>query len=422
MFGRRDNRRCAGSTTLPRGSTALILAILILLAMVACAKPPDAPANQRYGYENTTIVVKWDASAGADSYTVYHSDDSLPECQPDSDRSSCQVLASDIYSLTYTHRSPGAGGNSYWVVACDSSRCSELDSEGPAQPPPPAPLHVRATQEGTLIRAVWNPVPEATYYKIYTGPAGECDIFGGCTALDENVVGTAYTHDSPSIFRPRPPSRIKVVDRTQDSLTVAWQPATRGPDLPYYWVAACNSAGCSRTAPTAPSEPSSTHQRPVQIDYYQMTRRSQESGHTLIDSRPVRPPYVDEDLQPNAIYYYTVQACNDGGCSEESDESGGLTESDGPVGAPSIPQVRGHKYEVSLGADTAGASWKSVEKATYYEVYQGSNFDEEVSAPGTSYRDYDPETFFGAFAGASYKVRACNKAGCSPFSETVTIR
>ena len=404
----------------PRGPFALILAMLILLVMVACGGPPDAPANQRYGYEGTTVVVKWDASVGADSYTVYYSYDAVPECQPDSDSRSCLSLANVAQRLEYTHRSPDPQRNSYWVAACNDSGCSEVDSDSPARPPPPSPLSARAALEGTSILVVWNPVPEATHYKVYTGPSRECVIHKGCAALDENVVGTAYTHDSPPSLRPWPPSGINVIDRTQDSLTLAWRSATRAPDLDYYWVAACDDAGCSKT--TRSQYSSSTHDSLVDIDYYQVNRRSQEGGRTLLDSRPVGSPYVDGGLQPSAVYYYTVQACNDSGCSAESDETGGLTESDGPVDAPSVPEVLGHKYDVSLGPDYAGVSWSPVERATYYKVYQGSDLDQDVSAPGTSYRDYAPNSgIFGEYAATSYRVRACNKTGCSPFSEIVTI-
>lgn len=383
--------------------------------MVACAdSSPDAPANQRYGYEyDGSVVLEWDASAGAESYTVYHSGDSSGvECRPNSDsRRSCKELSSDIQWLSYTHHSPSPGDNYYWVAACNDSGCSDINSDSPAQPPPPSPRNGHAAPEGPTIRVAWDPVSEATYYEIHdcTGPDA------GCIALDQNVADAAYTHILPP---PQQPSGIKVVDRTHDSLTLQWQVSKyRTNSGSFYLVTACNNAGCSKGAqiPVSGGTPS-------QVDYYLVHQRSQEGGHKLVDSRPFRPPYVDKGLEPNTVYYYTVQACNDSGCSDESEESGGLTESDGPVDAPSIPTgVRGHKFQVSLGTDDAGVSWKSVEYATYYEVYQDTDFDEEVSAPGTSYRDYSPNSSWGAFYTTSYKVRACNKAGCSPFSQDVTV-
>ena len=398
------------------GFAALLLSILLMLSTVACADPsPDAPANQRYGYEyDGSVVLEWDASADAESYTVYHSGDSSGvECRPDSDsRRSCKELSSDIQWPGYTHHSPSPGDNHYWVAACNDSGCSEVDSDSPAQPPPPTPRNGHAAAEGPTIRLVWDPVPEATHYEVHdcAGPGPSC------IALDQNVAATAYTHILPP---PQRPSGLKVIGRTHDSLTLQWQVVKRQTESgSFYLVTACNNAGCSKGAQIPVSGGTWS-----QVDYYLVHQRSQEDGHKLVDSRPFRPPYIDEGLRPNAVYYYTVQACNDSGCSDESEESGGLTESDGPVDAPSIPTgVRGHKFQVSLDTDDAGVSWKSVENATYYEIYQETDFDEEISAPGTSYRDYSPNSSWGAFYTTSYKVRACNKAGCSPFSQVVTVK
>ena len=296
------------------------------------------------------------------------------------------------------------------AVVCDNPPEASTDggSDDPEQPPPPPPPSVGAVEEGESIRVTWTCVPGATHYEVLTG---DCDGVGGCWPVEWNVAGPEYYHALQSLY---PPAVLAVIDRTHDSLTLEWQHVGYSTDL-FYSVTACNDSACS--------EPSSTSIRnPVQIDYYQVHQRSQQSGYKLIDARPFRSPYVDRDLQPDAVYYYTIQTCSDSrGCSQESYETAGLTESAGSVEAPSVPEVRGHKYNVSFGSDEAGVSWRTVETATYYEVYQDSQFDQEVSAPGTDYRDYNPNTSWGAFYTTSYQVRACNKAGCSPFSETVTI-
>ena len=282
------------------------------------------------------------------------------------------------------------------------------DIDNPAQPPPPPPHNVRAVQEGISIRITWTHVEGATHYEIH---AGDCAGTGSCRTLDWDVTGAEYTHTPESL---RPPARLRVIDRTHDSLTVEWQHVSHSSEL-FYSVTACNNSTCSQHASTS-------IRNPIQIDYYQVHQRSQEGGYKLIDSKPIRSPHVDRGLRPNTTYFYTIQTCSySSGCSTESHESGGLTESDGPVDAPPIPQVRGHKYDVSFGTDDAGVSWRVVDGATYYEVYQDSQFDQEISAPRTEYRDSNPNTSWGAFSTTSYSVRACNKAGCSPHSKTVTI-
>ena len=411
-----------------QGPAILLLAFVLSLVLLSCGPfggPPGKPANQRYGYVGEDKVLKWDASAGADSYTVYHSF-GIANCRLlDGRPFFCEELASGIQQPTYVLPHQG-GTRHYWVVACNDSGCSEIDTDNPAQPPPPFPDEVRAVQDGSSIRITWNSVPEAAHYKIYT----ECPGVSDCIVeVDGNVVGTAYSH-IPSPIPPEPHD-VKVVGRSADSLTVQWRAVEGNRYSRYltYMVTACNNALCSendghRNAAIV------DFSFPLQVLHYQVNRRTQQSEFETVDSNPTRPPYVDEGLNPSSIYFYRVQACNDNGCSRVSDETGGLTESDGQVEAPPrTTGVQGKKVRIPLHHDFAEVTWLTVAGATYYEVYQGSvsepnsfRIDSEISAPQASYEDRAPNTSYGAFRPTTYKIKACNKAGCSPFSETITVR
>ena len=411
-----------------RGPAILFLAFLHFLVLTSCGPfggPPNMPANQRFGYVGEDQVLIWDASRGADSYTVYHSF-GIANCRLlDGRPFFCEELASGIQQPSYVLPYQG-GTRHYWVVACNSSGCSEIDTDNPAQPPPPFPDDVQAVQDGSSVRISWNPVPDAAHYRIYT----ECPGIRDCIEeLDGNVDGTAYTH----IPRPVPPQAdgVRVIDRNAHSLTVRWR-VLEGGSYSYdvrYWVTACYSDLCSendghRNAAFLPF----TYQ--LQDHSYQVSRRTKGGEYELVSSNASRPPYVDEGLHPNTIYYYRVHMCNDNGCSSPSDESGGITESDGPVEAPPrTTGVAGRKVRIPLHHDFARVTWHMVTGATYYEVYQGSvsepdsfRIDSEISAPQASYEDRAPNTSYGAFRPTTYKIRACNKAGCSPFSETFTVR
>ena len=70
---------------------------------------PDSPPNQRYEYDGATIVLRWDASDGADSYTVYYHDFFDSNCRLSSGSPSfCEELATDLTVTTFTAGSSSA--------------------------------------------------------------------------------------------------------------------------------------------------------------------------------------------------------------------------------------------------------------------------------------------------------------------------
>ena len=420
------------------GRAATLSGILFAVAMIACETlpAPDTPANQRYGAVGSTVVLNWDYSADAESYTIYYG---APGCHLSAGQPvSCTKLATEVWNTQYTHDTAGPDVCDYWVVACNEAGCSEIDTANPARRLPGTPDGVRVERQGSSLSVVWNPVREATHYKVYHNDDGSnCSSSDGrpyCDELDGNVVGTSYALE-PSV--PRAPFGTRVVDRTPDALTVDWGERD---DHHYYWVSACGATGCS---PIVDEFVASTE---VPTRYYKIyripgdgTEVDEVIEYTPEDFSPDPSRYVDTGLRPNAVYYYRVAACNANGCSIDDDfarrrvadgAAAGLTESDGPVDAPSAPALQGKKIVISGGGDSARVAWDSIEGATFYELWKGSDparpfeLAREISAPleFQSYATPVNRAFFGEYSVTSWKVRACNKAGCSPFSNVVTIR
>ena len=114
----------------------------------AYAGPSALPDNVDYRRDGSAIVVSWNAVPDADYYNVYYDDRS--SCSPPSSTldtlgifstltlstlsniRSCEELATDRVETTYTHTSPDDDDNYYWVVACNSGGCTDIDSEDPA--------------------------------------------------------------------------------------------------------------------------------------------------------------------------------------------------------------------------------------------------------------------------------------------------
>ena len=195
-----------------------------------------SPANVRYALDGSTIRISWDPVDGVDYYKVYHDDISDPYCSLSRDGSPrfCEELAANVVEMSYLHENPSAVNN-YWVVACNSGGCSEIDSRNPAAPIEPIPAglaNVTYAVEGSAIRVTWEAVPGADYYKVYyhefIDSACTLDRVGNpfpCEELAANVVGMSYFHENPSAVNN------------------------------YYWVVACNSGGCSEIESKNPAKP-----------------------------------------------------------------------------------------------------------------------------------------------------------------------
>ena len=202
----------------------------------------------------------------------------------------------------------------------------------------------------------------------------------GC-ALPEEAIPTSTPAPPPVRPPSSPPRSISVIERTPHSLTVAW---------------------------SAPSR----------ARIYELQRSSSRHGdYSVVASRIAATGFVDQGLEPDSVYYYTVRACNHLGCSDLSgDAVGGVTESAGAANIPPAPlSVRVVKKEV-LGPDVDEVTWIGVKGATYYEVFRAGELLNEISAPKNRSSHTDLGRSVGVSFSKRYKVRACNKAGCSPFS------
>ena len=96
---------------------------------------PASPANARYRWEGSTIIVSWDAVAGADYYKIYYDDffDSSCRLSSSGNPSFCEELATNVTGTSYTHTDPDPSRNYYWITACNSAGCSEIDGDNPAE-------------------------------------------------------------------------------------------------------------------------------------------------------------------------------------------------------------------------------------------------------------------------------------------------
>ena len=406
----------------------------------AYAGPSALPGNVEYRRDGSAIVVSWNAVPDADYYNVYYggrSSCSLPSSTLDtlgifsalstlSNRRSCEELATDLIETTYTHTSPGDDEDYYWVVACNSGGCTDIDTGDPAafvDTKPSAPGNFDYRRDGSVMVVSWSAATDADYYKIYYD-----DTFGsscrlnssgipvGCEELATNVVDITYTHTSPEA------------------------------DENYYWVVACNRNGCTDTesedpatfVDTRPSDPSNVQYRRdgtgivVSWDaapdaaYYTIYHGDLLSSLcALISGRLVNceelatdvvgTTYIHTSSDDDYNHYWAV-ACNSGGCTN--------IDSDNPAAfVDTRPSVLPAKVEYRRDGTALVVSWNAAPDADYYRIYYTDSTGPNCKAigvrlfgckelatnvVGTTYTHTSPDDDYN-----HYWIVACNSGGCT---------
>lgn len=173
------------------------------------------------------------------------------------------------------------------------------------------------------------------------------------------------------------------------------------------WIKVTDRSDSSLTITVLKSDGLETH-------YVLRRRNATESGEWVdLEVRDTDGSFEDQGLNADSTYYYALQSCNSFGCSELSSEAGGVTESSGQVDVPAAPLLSAEtrtETVLFIWNTYIDLSWDAVNVATYYEIYRGDDLVSSFSATRTAWTSSDHL--------ASYGVRACNKAGCSPLSNT----
>ena len=418
------------------------------------------PANVRYQWDGAVVRLTWEALDGTDYYNIYHSDDADSNCRVDAGGapSNCNRLVAGVLGTAYVHTRPDLDRNYYWVSACNSGGCSSVDSGNPASPSvpelpvPSAPGNAQYEWNGAVIRLTWDAVAGAEFYKVYYDDfsGDSCVVREGrpsfCKELSGGAVAAAYVHTKPDM------------------------------DRNYYWVAACNSGGCSGVDGDNPAREHGNSQAPADgnqrqpstiasppapgnaqyewigpmvrltwdiaagADYYRVYHDGLFDDNCTV--REGRPSFCEEltggavgtayiHTEPDADRnYYWVAACNSGGCSgvdsgnpanaivESRAGAGGNNVARSPAGKPAPPADSRYEWVNSM----IRLTWDPVAGADYYGVFHDDFFGPDAKCPnfckelaggivGTGYLHVRP----AMDRSHNYWIVACNAAGCSGF-------
>ena len=257
------------------------------------------------------VSISWSAVAGATHYKLYRSATS---------GGLFTQIGGDIAGTDYVDDNDLAANTSYYyqLESCNDNGCSSRSSAVSATTALAPPMALTATaQSDSAISITWSEVAGATHYKLYRSEASE----GQFDRVGDNIAATEY------------------VDGNLDANTSY-----------YYRLESCNDNGCSgrspvgsaTTAPAMPAAPTAAAQSDSEISitwsevagatHYKLYRATVSGGaYTQIGEEIAATGYLDRNLSETTAYYYRLEACNSGGCSERSPEI--LVETYGSLGA-----------------------------------------------------------------------------------------
>ena len=355
---------------------------------VSTLPAPDAPDPISVAVVSVTISLSWSAVEGADFYNLYRS--TVSGGTP-------TLVGGDISTTTYTDSRPSADTDYFYrLQACNSGGCSELSQEASTLPAPAAPgmINMALTDSGEISLG-WDPVSVATSYKLYRSENS-----------DGPYVQIAQIGDDLS------------APRYEDGDISAGTTY-------YYQIEACNSGGCSErstevSVTTAPAVPvlevgevgsdqiSVTWEAVPGATSYNLYRLTVSGGTpTLVGGNLATLTYTDNnDISAGTPYFYQLEACNSGGCSERSTE----------VSATTVPEQPGMPTATAQSSTEIVVTWEEVSGATSYRIYRsdmrGGTYTRIGSDDNISELTYT-DSGLTANTPYFYQLEACNSGGCS---------
>jgi fibronectin type 3 domain-containing protein len=261
--------------------------------------PPLAPTGLRAVGGAGQIALNWNASAGATSYNVYHSDPhgviTGSAIGSPTTTNYTDTVASGMtqYYVVKAVNSFGEGGASIWTGATTA---------------PSAPTGLQAVTTNGWIMLTWNASTGATNYNV------KHSMSSGGTYLTDYATPTpsysyyAYSLNAATTYY----FEVSAVDAAGESANSSWVSATTPPPAPT-GLTAVGGNGQVTLSWTAVTNVTSykVYRSPVDIHL------SQGAFITNI-ANPTTAGYIDTNVVNGYLYYYDVSAVNGNGEGAQS--------------------------------------------------------------------------------------------------------
>ena len=357
----------------------------------APAAPSVTAGNSSTGKPQLT----WKAVSGAVKYEVYRS----------TRQNSGYSLLGTTTSTSYVNTGASTGTTYYYRVKAVNrngmaSGYSNIVS-GKAKAAAPAAPSVTAGNSSTgKPRLTWKAVSGATSYRIYRSENRGTGYSLLGTTSSTSYVNTGAAAGKTYYYR------VKAVNR--DGMASGYSNIVSGKAKAAAPAAPSVTAGNSSTG-----KPRLTWKAVSGAVSYRIYRsESRGTGYSLLGTTS-STSYVNTGAAAGKTYYYRVKAVNrDGMASGYSNIVSGKATLPAPV----------LNIGLSVSSGKPMLAWDAVPGATSYRIYRSTSRDSGYSLLATTTSTSYVNTSAAKGTTYYYRVKACNAAGLSPYSNIVSAR
>ena len=356
--------------------------------------PPAAPTVTMTYSDSGKPKLTWNAVSGATSYRVFRSES----------RGSGYSLLGTTTATSYVNTGAAVGKTYYYrVKAVNSVGTSGYSNivSGKAKTAAPAAPSVTAGNSSTgKPKLTWNAVSGAVKYEVYRSTRQNSGYSLLGTTTSTSYVNTGASTGTTYYYR------VKAVNRN-------------GMASGYSNIVSGKAKAAAPAAPSVTIGNSSTGKPQLTwkavsgaVSYRIYRSESRGTGYSLLGTTS-STSYVNTGAAAGKTYYYRVKAVNrDGMASGYSNIVSGKATLPAPV----------LNIGLSVSSGKPMLAWDAVPGATSYRIYRSTSRGTGYSLLATTTSTSYVNTSAAKGTTYYYRVKACNAAGLSPYSNIVSAR
>ena len=356
--------------------------------------PPAVPTVTMTYSDSGKPKLTWNAVSGATSYRVFRSES----------RGTGYSLLGTTTATSYTNTGAAVGKTYYYrVKAVNSVGTSGYSNivSGKAKTAAPAAPSVTAGNSSTgKPQLTWKAVSGAVKYEVYRSTRQNSGYSLLGTTSSTSYVNTGAAAGKTYYYR------VKAVNR--DGMASAYSNIVSGKAKAAVPAAPSVTAGNSSTG-----KPRLTWKAVSGAVSYRIYRsESRGTGYSLLGTTS-STSYTNTGAKAGKTYYYRVKAVNrDGMASAYSNIVSGKATLPAPV----------LNIGLSVSSGKPMLAWDAVPGATSYRIYRSTSRGTGYSLLATTTSTSHVNTSAAKGTTYYYRVKACNAAGLSPYSNIVSAR